>query len=362
MKVAVIHNYLDNIGGAERVGLTLARDLKADIYTTSYSQDAIEKQGFNIKPRSIGTVPLNAPFRQQLTNWKFKKLNLRNKYDYFIIDGDWAISAGVNNKPNMWYCHSPIREIWDLHSYTKQKLLRFNFWQVPLFNIWSSYNRFMNKKQVKHINKIVSNSINVQNRVKKYFKRDSVVINPPVETSKFRYEQNGDFWLSVNRLVSHKRIEMQMDAFRNLPNEKLIIVGSFEQSTHMKNYVYFLNKIKPSNVEILSGVDFSDLVKLYANCKGFITTSLDEDFGITPVEAMASGKPVIATNEGGYKETVVDEVTGRLIDDINPDKLAKAIKEVGKNPKSYKSACLKQAKKFDVTIFVKKINEQLDND
>ena len=102
-------------------------------------------------------------------------------------------------------------------------------------------------------------------------------------------------------------------------------------------------------------MDNKELRELYANCKGLIATAIDEDFGMTPVEAMASGKPVIASNEGGYKETIVDGITGRLIDDINEDKLAKAIIEIGKNPKQYKNACLEQAKKFDVKFFIKKL-------
>ncbi|MBC8501369.1 MAG: glycosyltransferase [DPANN group archaeon] len=356
MKLAILHNYLDNIGGAERVGLTLARNLNADIYSTSINHEAIKKQGFNIKPISIGKVPINAPFRQQATLNKFRRLNLRDEYDYFIIDGDWAMSGAVNNKPNMWYVHSPIREIWDLYEYSKNNMF---FLGRPLFDVWVKYNRYLNKKYIRHVNKIVCNSINTQQRVKKYLKRDSVVINPPTETKRFYYKKTGDYWLSVSRLINHKRVDMQMKAFRKLPNEKLVIVGCYEQSKQFLDYTNYLKKIKPDNVTLIHNVDFSKLVDLYANCKGFITTAIDEDFGMTPVEAMASGKPVIASNEGGYKETVVDGVTGKLVNDINVEKLVKAIKEVGKNPESYKSACLKKSKKFDVKIFIKKIKREI---
>ena len=114
-KIAIFHNFMDNIGGAERVGLILARELKADFYTTNIDEEKIKKMGFsNIKLKSIGKVPINAPFRQQIALWRFRLLNLKNKYDYYIIDGDWAMSGAVKNKPNLWYVHSPIREIWDL--------------------------------------------------------------------------------------------------------------------------------------------------------------------------------------------------------------------------------------------------------
>jgi glycosyltransferase involved in cell wall biosynthesis len=358
-KIAIFHNFLDNIGGAERVGLILARELKADFYTTNIDEEKIKKMGFsNIKLKSIGKVPINAPFRQQIALWRFRLLNLKNKYDYYIIDGDWAMSGAVKNKPNLWYVHSPIREIWDLYEYTKEFIVSSPF-KKPLFEIWVKYNRYLNKKYSSSVGKFICNSKNTQKRVKKYLNKDSVVINPPIETSEFYYHKNGDYWLSVNRLISHKRVDLQIKAFSELPEEKLIIVGSYEKSEHFQSYANYIKKIKPKNVKILSWVDQKQLIDLYANCKGFITTSKDEDFGMAPLEAMASGKPVIAPNEGGYKETIIDGITGKLIDDISVDKLKRAIKEIGERPERYKEACLIQAKKFDTKIFIEKIKEQI---
>lgn len=152
---------------------------------------------------------------------------------------------------------------------------------------------------------------------------------------------------------------MQIKAFQKLPDEKLIIVGSYEKSRHFHSYANYIKSIMPKNVEIVSWVDSGTLVNLYANCKGFITTAQDEDFGMTVVEAMASGKPVIAPNEGGYKETVVEGITGRLIDDINEEKLIQAINEIGKNPEKYKDFCREQAEKFDIKSFIEKIKKQI---
>lgn len=358
MKIAIFHNFMDNIGGAEKVGLTLARELKADFYSTSINHEAIRKMGFDdVNIKSIGKVPINAPFRQQLALYKFRKLNLKNKYDFFIIDGDWAMSGAVNNKPNIWYVHSPIREIWDLYLYTRKNLVIP--WTRYIFDIWVKYNRYLNKKYVKQVDKIVCNSINTQKRVKKYLKKNAVVINPPVDTSKFHYKKTGDYWLSVNRLIAHKRVDIQMKAFEKMSNEKLVVVGCYEKSKHFTSYVNYIKKIKPANVEIKSFVNEDELIELYANCKGFITTAKDEDFGMTPVEAMASGKPVIAPNEGGYIETIINGVTGRLIDNINVEKLVEAIQEIGKNPRKYKKACLKQAKKFDTKVFIRKIKFEI---
>lgn len=358
MKIAIFHNFMDNIGGAEIVGLTLARELNADFYSTNIDEEKIKKMGFpDIKLKSIGKIPINAPFRQLAALWRFRHLNLKGGYDFFIIDGDWAVSGAVNNKPNLWYIHSPIREIWDLYKYTRQEIVPFALRWV--FDGWVYYNRYLNRRYIKHVDKIACNSENTKERVKKYLQREAVVINPPIETSRYYYRKTGDYWLSVNRLLAHKRIEIQIQAFFRLPDERLIIVGSYEQARHFKSYMNYIKRIKPRNVEIISWVDSDKLLDLYANCKGFLATAKDEDFGMTVVEAMASGKPVIAPNEGGYKETVVDGVTGRLIDDIDVDKLVEAMKETSKNLESYQNACLEQAKKFDTKVFIKRIKEQL---
>jgi glycosyltransferase involved in cell wall biosynthesis len=354
---------MDNIGGAEIVTLTLARELNADVYTTNIDFEKIKKMGFYdvvSKIYSIGKIPLNAPFRQQIALWKFRKLNLKNKYDFFIIAGDWAMSGAVNNKPNLWYVHSPIREIWDSYEYVRNNLVPFHVRKI--FDLWVYYNRRLNKKYIKHVEKIVCNSNNTKNRVKKFLKRDAVVIYPPVETSKFKFKKYGDYWLSVNRLFGAKRIDMQIRAFSELPEEKLIIVGCYEKSRHFKQYADYIKKIKPRNVKILNWVSQKELIDLYANCKGLIATAMDEDFGMTPVEAMASGKPVIASNEGGYKESVINEKTGVLIDDINKDKLIKAIKKIRGNFGSYRNPCIKRAKEFDVGVFIKKIKGEISKD
>jgi len=213
--------------------------------------------------------------------------------------------------------------------------------------------------------KVTCNSKNTQNRIKKYLNKDAIIIYPPIDTKKFKFKKFGNFWLSVNRLFLHKRINMQINAFKKLPKEKLIIVGSYEKSRHFLTYANYIKKNKPKNVKIISWVDDKQLKDLYANCKGLITTAKDEDFGMTPVEAMASGKPVIAPNEGGYKETITPK-TGVLIDNINTNKLIEIIKKISKKLKikniqeKYKKSCLQQAKQFDTKIFIRKIKEEIE--
>lgn len=358
MKIAITHNFLDNIGGAEKVALTLATELKGDLYSTNINQEMIRKMGFDNKVYSIGKVPRNAPFRQQLTLLRFRYVNFKQKYDCFIFGGDWSMSASIKNKPNIWYVHSPIRGIWDLYKHTRNKILPW--YQRPFFDVWVKYNRYLNKKYVKEVDTLVCNSENVKERIKKYLGRDARVIYPPIDTKKYKYKSNGNYWLSVNRLISHKRIELQVEAFSKLPEEELIIVGSYEKAKQFLKYKNKIESILPKNVKIINHASDEEIKDLYANCKGFITTSEKEDFGMTPIEAMASGKPVIAPAEGGYLETIIDKKTGRLIKNINSEKIIIAIKEIGKNPRKYKAACQRQAKKFDTKIFVKKIKEEIE--
>lgn len=360
MKIAIFHNYMDNIGGAEMVTLTLARELKADIYSTNIDRENIKKMGFDdVKIFSIGKISLDAPFRQQMALWRFRRLNLGKKYDLYIISGDWAISGVINNKPNIAYIHSPIREIWDMYKKIREsKIVKY---KKILFDIWVSYNRVLNKKYSNETDIILCNSENTKKRIKKYLRRDAEIIYPPIYTKKFHYSKNGDYWLSVNRLLSAKRIDLQIESFRKLPNERLIIVGSYEKGVHFKDYVKHILDIKPPNVEILHWVDFEKLTELYSNCKGFIAAAEDEDFGMSVVEAMASGKPVIASNEGGYKESVIDGKTGLLINDIDAEKLINAIRIIGDNPEKFKEECLKQSKKFDTSEFIKKIKNRINN-
>jgi glycosyltransferase involved in cell wall biosynthesis len=392
MKIAIFHNFMDNIGGAELVVLALARGLDADIYTTSLNLEKIKAMGYeDVAPRitSVGAVPKMAPFRQQLALWKMRNINANkllhkknataDKYDFFIIGGDWAVSAAVKNKPNLWYVHSPLNELWAFNSWIRETLL--SPIKRPLFDIFTWVNRMLTRRYAKHVGVWVANSRNVQARIKKYYGKDATVINPPVIMSKSRTLPDKGYWLSVNRLFAHKRVEIQMKAFAKLASdlavegrqvEKLIMVGSYEKGTaQFEAYKSYIESIKPANVELMHWVDDVELRKLYAECKGFITTAKDEDFGMTVIEAMACGKPVIASNEGGYKESVIDGKTGVLANyvdapaedaaalDQNATVLADAIRrmsiELRLNPEMYKGDCIDQAAKFDVNVFLEKI-------
>ncbi|MSU60678.1 MAG: glycosyltransferase [Candidatus Staskawiczbacteria bacterium] len=263
------------------------------------------------------------------------------------IDSDTASFK----KRVLFYCIFPLLFAFDLALLIGQSLMLFGF----------SVDKKSDKDAVSSIGAIVVNSKNVQTKIKEIYGIDATIIHPPVDTNALHASDgDGDYWLSVNRLTPEKRVHLQVKTFETIP-DKLIIVGGYD-NCHT-SYVSKLKKRTSSNVVFLGNVGEDDLKSLYANCKGLIATSHDEDFGMNALEAMASGKPVIAPNEGGYKETVISGTTGILINNINEYELIKAIRQMRAilkaNPHYYEAACRRRAQEFDVSIFMRKIREEI---
>ena len=347
MKIAIFHDYFGAIGGAERLILMMARYLNADVITTDINQDSIRKMGFeDIRIYTLGPTTDLAPFKQIQTSLKFYCCRFP-LYDFYIFSGSWAHFASFSHTPNTWYCHTPVRAFYDLREYSmrNQKSPFHRFIAYLWIGTHSSFERI----SIGHVQRIIANSENTKCRIEKYYCRDATVIYPPVDTSKFHSIEYGDFWLSVNRVYPEKRIELQIEAFRQIPEEKLIIVGGYSGGDHESRYAVKVQESLPSNVSMIGEVPEDRLIDLYATCKGLICTAIDEDFGITPLEAMASGKSVIAVDEGGFRETVTSE-TGILIE-ASREAIVAAIKKISHNPASFREACIARAKQFDLSIF-----------
>ena len=357
MKIAIFHDYIGAIGGGEKLILTLARALKADVITTDIDKDSVRKMEFeDVNIITLGETAKLPPLKQISASYKFAMCDFSKRYDFFIFSGNWAPFAAKIHKPNLYYCHTPVRAFYDLYDSFLQRQPLF---MKPLFVLWVTIHRSMSEYYMKSTEKIVVNSKNTKSRVSRYLHRDAEIIYPPVDTSKYKFEICGDFWLSVNRLYPEKRIELQIDAFRLMPDERLIIVGGYAEGDHAAKYVEKIKNNLPGNVELRRSVTDKELAHLYANCKGLITTAIDEDFGMTPVEAMASGKPVIAINEGGYLESIIDKKTGVLIDP-NVSSIIDATRIISTNPEKYRRDCEEQAKTFDKSIFIKNIRNIIE--
>jgi glycosyltransferase involved in cell wall biosynthesis len=354
MRIAIFHDYFGAVGGGERVVLEMAGILDADIITTD--TDALRKMDPSARVISLGPTPGIPGLKQVSASWKFYSCNFSGDYDFFIFSGNWAHHAAHRHHPNLWYCHTPVRAFYDLYAVFLQ---RMPFLKRQAFRGWVAVHRQLDRNAVKKIDTIVTNSQNTRKRILACYRREAEVIYPPVDVSAFSAGEYGDFWLSVNRIYPEKRIELQIEVFRKLPEERLIIVGGYAEGDHASSYAEDLKRGLPDNITWLGEVSDEKLHDLYRRCRGLLCTAMDEDFGMTPLEAMAAGKPVVAVNEGGFRETVTPE-TGILVE-ASQDIIIKAVKTISSNPESFRNACIARAKEFDLSRFEEKIRNAVDH-
>ena len=356
MRVVIFHDYFGAIGGGEKTALTLARALDADVVTTDINREAIEKMGFgDVNFISLGETIKTPPLKQISASMKFANCDFSDKYDFFILSGEWVLFAARKHHPNLWYCYTPVRAFYDLYAIF---LSRQSFIVRQFFRLWVAIHKPIYRHYTGYVDKNIAISENTRRRIENYLHRESTIVYPPIDISKYKFKEFGDFWLSVNRLYPEKRLELQIEAFRQMPEEKLIIVGGYAEGDHASKYAERVKHGLPENVELRGEVTEEELIDLYARCKGYITTAMDEDFGMTPVEAMAAGKPVIAVKEGGYLESVVDGVTGMLVE-AEVESIVEAIGIITKNPEVYRKACQERVKMFAKSTFIKRMEEEI---
>jgi len=354
MRIAIFHDYFRTIGGAEKLILTLARHLGADVITTDVDREQIKKLGFeDVKVVSIGGLVKKSPFKMFHGMARFYFCDFSKDYDYFIFSGNLAPYASHRHRPNLWYCHTPVRILYDL----REQVIAARKDPVSRAVVAAAIALLtrVDKRSVGRVDRIVANSRNTAGRIKRFLGRDSVIVYPPCDTSRFHPGEDGGYWLSVNRRYPEKRVDVQVNAFGRMPGERLVIIGDYGKGDDAARYAERIKAEKPANVTIVGNVPEEELISYYARCRGLITTAVDEDFGMTAVEAMASGKPVVAVGEGGYLESVIDGITGVFIR-CTEEAIISAVKEVSRNPGEYRDACLEQGKKFDVSIFLGKMD------
>lgn len=350
MKIAVLYDFLQTAGGAERVALTLAKHLNADLVTADCVPGLPERLGFSgVRVKSLGGLPHRPPVKHIAASARFARLRLPG-YDFYFILGNWAPFAARRHHPNVYYCLTPTRMFYDQRDAI---LARLPWASRTIARPWTAMHRGFERRAVRHCDRIVAISENVRTRVRRFYDQDSEVIYPPVNTSRFHFEEVGESWLSVSRLYPEKRIDLQFEIFRRLPKEKLVIAGGHAAGDQSERYLTAMKA--PANVTLLGEISDRELRDLYARCRGLIATAVDEDFGLTPLEAMASGKCVLATDEGGYRETIIPGKTGFL---LPPDasRFAAKIRELDDSTlRSMRDACVMQARAFDETVFLEKM-------
>lgn len=356
MKIALVHEYLNQFGGAERVLQVLcAMFPDAPIYTLFYDIDAT---GRVFEGREIRTSFLQkVPFVNQYHYFFPLLMPLAiEQFDFSDFDIVISISAsfakGIITKPqtkHICYCLTPSRFLWD----DSQKFMEEFSYPVLIKKILPpliSYLRLWDREASYRVDEFLAISDFVKERIKKYYLRDSRLIYPPVNIDKFYISKNiGNYFFMAGRLVSYKRFDIVIEAFNKLGWPlKIAGVGS-----EMKR----LKKITKGNIEFLGLVTDDKLAQLYSEAKAFIFPQ-EEDFGITPLEAMASGCPVIAYRGGGAVETVVEGKTGVFFNKQTPESLIGSL--IGFEKLKFEpEICLNQASRFSIDIFKESIIKTL---
>lgn len=311
LKVAIIHYWLINMRGGEKVLEELCELFpQADIFTHVYApakvSDTIRQH--NVKTTFIAGLPFARKHYQKYLPFMpnaLEQLDL-SKYD-LVISSEAGPAKGVIVRPDalhICYCHSPMRYIWDQYSNYHASAPWFTKMMMPWL---TSGLRQWDVTSAARVDHFVANSTCVAARINKYWRRDSDVVPPPVETTRFDASQTrDDFYLYVGEMVPYKRADIAINAC-NMMERRLIVIGDGPDAKRLR-------KIAGPTIEFLGRVPDDILSEHYARCRALLFPT-EEDFGIVPVEAMASGAPVIAFGRGGAKDYVVPEVTGVFFDE-----------------------------------------------
>ena len=336
MKIAIVHDYLREYGGAERVLEVLAEMFpEATIFTGYYRREKFAQSSLRL--REIKTLPIQrVPLLWDRPNvldrlrplklgryasaWilalpsMFVRLDL-SSYDLVISSTSYSAHHVMTRGVHIAYCHTPSKLLWQEDpNRTPGRLSRL-------------LNRLRAKdlRAAQRVTGFIANSENVRGRIRDHYGRESAVVYPPVDLLErvpdFRLSGKAeDFYLVVSRLDNFKRVDVIIDAFGHI-DKKVVIVGTGSLDDELR-------RRSGANVRFMGFVDDKELCDLYDRCTALIAAAEDEDFGITAVEAQLFGKPVIASRQGGFLETVIDGETGVLFDPITPESLIEAIERL----------------------------------
>jgi glycosyltransferase involved in cell wall biosynthesis len=322
VKVALVHDWLNQYGGAERV-LEVLHDLfpEAPIYTSIYEPAAMPAayRQWDIRTSFMQSLPLvkhhHQPF-MPLYPLAFEQFDL-TAYD-LVISNSSAFCHGVLTPAptlHICYCLTPTRFVWNFHDYVREESLG-GLAKLALPPLLAQL-RLWDRLAADRVNHFIAISRAVAGRIAKYYRRDSAVIFPPVDCSSFQPADDvGDYFLVVSRLIPYKRVELAVRACSDL-GLPLVVAGD-------GRYRAALERIAKPSVRFLGWVDEARLRDLYAHCRALIFPG-EEDFGLTPLEAQASGRPVVAYAGGGALDTVMPGVTGEFFAERSWEALAEVL-------------------------------------
>ncbi len=359
MELALVHDWLNQLGGAEGVLETLVQMYPhAPIYTSIYWRDKMPAHylDWDIRPTWLNRAPGIYQHHQPYLPWypaAWSTLNL-SRYDV-VLSNKSGFCHGVHTHSkrrtalHICYCLAPTRYVWSFNDYAQSERLgrAARLLMRPLIAAL----RRWDYAAAQNVDHFIAISREIQDRVRKYYKRESIVIHPPVDIRRYRPQTEvGDYFLIVSRLIPYKRIDLAIQAFNHL-GLPLVIAGSGRDQAR-------LEKLANSNVQFLGRVSDDELPDLIARSRGFIFPG-HEDFGIAPVEAQASGRPVIAYGAGGALDTVIDGETGVF---FNAPTIASLIEAVQRfNQVNFDPATIRaNAECFSTEVFRDKLTQFIE--
>lgn len=357
MRVAIIHYWLVGMRGGEKVIEALCEMYpQADIFTHVYVPDMVSERirQHRIIPTFINSLPRAAKMYKTylpLMPLALEQLDLRG-YD-LVISSESGPAKGIippSEALHVCYCHTPMRYIWNMYHDYRNGAGRITRMVMPPL---SHYLRMWDATSAARVDSFVANSTTVAGRIRRYYKSDSTVIYPPVDTESFSIADRselGDYYLMAGELVSYKRPDLAVRAFNEMKQE-LIVIGGGEMLDEIR-------RIAGPTITVMGSQPFDVLRKHYARCRALVFPG-EEDFGMVPVEAMASGRPVIAFGRGGATETVIDGISGVLFAEQTAEAICSAVKrltEIEIDPQ----AIAAHANQFGRKPFFEKMRKHID--
>jgi glycosyltransferase involved in cell wall biosynthesis len=355
MRVAIVHDYLNQYGGAERV-LEALHELYPDapVYTSIYDPAAM--------PESYRRWDIRTSFMQGLPGWRrhFRRYFLLypSAFEHFdlsgydlIISSSSAFAKGIIPHPgavHICYCHTPMRFAWRTNDYVEREQL--NGAQSAALPVLLTYVRTWDVVSSARVDAFIANSQEVAGRIKRYYRRGAAVIPPPVDLPPYVACPPEDFYIAGGRLIPYKRLELAIEAFNHL-RLPLKIFGDGRDRP-------LLERLAGPTIEFLGWIDEGSRRDLFARCRAYIFPG-EEDFGITPLEAMAGGRPVIAYASGGALETVVEGLTGRFFHEHSAAALAAAV-AMSRGDDYDPERIRHHAEQFDRAVFIERISRFVD--
>lgn len=378
MKIAILHEMLIKLGWAEKVVENLLSIFPdADLFTLIYDEKKVEKvfpkekinsRVFSLKSQKIYNFTKKQRFCLPFMAGSVESLDFSN-YDLVICSSSW-FAHGAITKPEtkfVVYYHSPARYMWDWTNEYKADLWLNYWWKSiflkPLINKLFLHLRIWDVIASNRVDITLANSKNTANRIRKYYKKDSIILYPPVETSRFAkkldkdlnfeniFEKN-NYYIIISALTEFKKLDIAIKAFNNL-EENLLIIWAWDYKENLEKLV------KNKNIKFAWAKYNDELVYIVQNSMWLIFP-WEEDFGIVPIEVMAAWKPVFALNTWWLTETVLAWVTWDFFTDKNGMDFVEKFKVFNKNNKENKYAeenCKKQANIFSKEVFEEKIKE-----